>query len=54
MEDNIKIYFKKIRQEGVNWIYLAQNRYDWRSIVNSVINFVLHKLGEPSSLELVG
>jgi hypothetical protein len=37
--DNIKIYLREIRWDGMNWIDLAQNRDQWRALVNAVINF---------------
>jgi hypothetical protein len=37
-EDSIKIYFKEIRCEDVNWIHLAQDRVHWRDVVNTVMN----------------
>jgi hypothetical protein len=37
-EYNIKIYLGKIRWEGVDWIHLAQDRDQWRAVVNTVIN----------------
>jgi hypothetical protein len=38
-EDNINVDFKEICWEGVDWIYLAQDRDKWRAVVNAVINF---------------
>lgn len=29
LEDNIKIYHKETRPEGVDWIYLAQDGDQW-------------------------
>jgi hypothetical protein len=37
-EDNIKIDFKEIGYEGVDWIHLAQDRDQWWSLVNMVMN----------------
>jgi len=37
-EDNMKVDFKKIVCEGMNWIHLAQERVQWRGPVNSAIN----------------
>jgi hypothetical protein len=35
-EDNIRINLREIGWEGVDWIYLAQNRDQWRALVNTV------------------
>jgi len=32
-EDNIKMDHREIRREGVEWIYLAQDRDQWRVLV---------------------
>jgi hypothetical protein len=37
--DNIKIDVRKIGWGGGGWIDLAQNRGQWRALVNTVINF---------------
>jgi hypothetical protein len=36
--DNIKINLLEIGLNVVDWIRLAQNRYRWRTLVNSVMN----------------
>jgi hypothetical protein len=36
--DNIKIDLGKIGWCGVNWIDLAQDRDNWRAVVNAVLN----------------
>jgi hypothetical protein len=36
--DNIKMDLLEIGLGGVNWIGLAQDRYRWRALVNSVMN----------------
>jgi hypothetical protein len=36
--DNIEIDLLEIRVGVVNWIGLAQDRYRWRALVNSVMN----------------
>jgi hypothetical protein len=37
-EDNIKMDFKEMRIDGVNWIRLAQDKVRWRDFVNAVMN----------------
>jgi hypothetical protein len=37
--DNIKMDLREIRWDGMDWIYLAQNRDQWRALVNAVMNF---------------
>jgi hypothetical protein len=37
-EDNIKIDLRKIGWDGTDWIDLAQNRDQWRALVNTVMN----------------
>jgi hypothetical protein len=36
--DNIKMYLLDIGLSVVDWIGLAQDRYRWRALVNSVMN----------------
>jgi hypothetical protein len=36
--DNIKMDLKEIGWDGVDWIDLAQNRDQWRALVNTVMN----------------
>jgi hypothetical protein len=36
-EDNVKIDFKEIRREIVDWIDLAQDMDRWRALVNAVL-----------------
>jgi hypothetical protein len=43
-EINIKMKFKEIRCEGVDWIHLAQYRDQWWALVNMVMNFHVHKM----------
>jgi hypothetical protein len=38
-EDNIKMNLREIGIDGVNWIWLAQNRVQWWAFVNTVMNF---------------
>jgi hypothetical protein len=36
--DNIKMDLREIGWDGMHWIDLAQNRDQWRALVNTVIN----------------
>jgi hypothetical protein len=36
--DNIKMDFREIGWDGVDWIELAQDRDQWRTLVNTVMN----------------
>jgi hypothetical protein len=36
--DNIKMDLSEIEWDGVDWIYMAQDRNQWRAIVNTVLN----------------
>jgi hypothetical protein len=36
--NNIKIDLREIGWDGMDWIYLAQDRDQWRTLVNTVIN----------------
>jgi hypothetical protein len=36
--DNIKIDLREIEWNGVNWIGLAQDRDQWRALLNMVMN----------------
>jgi hypothetical protein len=36
--DNIKIDVKGIGWDGMDWIDLAQDRDQWRAVVNTVMN----------------
>jgi hypothetical protein len=36
--DNIKIDLRQIRWDGMDWIDLAQDRDQWRAVVNTVMN----------------
>jgi hypothetical protein len=35
--DNIKIDVREIGWNGVEWVYLAQDRDQWRAFVNTVM-----------------
>jgi hypothetical protein len=36
--DNIKMHLREIVWDGMDWIELAQNRDQWRAVVNTVMN----------------
>jgi hypothetical protein len=36
--DNIKMDLREIVWDGVDWIDLAQDRHQWRALVNKVMN----------------
>jgi hypothetical protein len=36
--DNVKINFREIGWDGMDWIDLAQDRDQWRALVNVVMN----------------
>jgi hypothetical protein len=36
--DDIKINLREIEQSGMDWIHLAQDRHQWRALVNTVMN----------------
>jgi hypothetical protein len=36
--DIIKMDFREIGQDGMDWIELAQNRDVWRALVNTIMN----------------
>jgi hypothetical protein len=36
--DNIKMDLREIGWEGVDWMELAQDRDQWRALVNTMIN----------------
>jgi hypothetical protein len=38
-EDNIKMDLREVRWGDMDWIHLAQNRGQWRALVNTVMNF---------------
>jgi hypothetical protein len=43
--DNIKIDLREIVWDGMDWIDLAQDRDQWKAIVNTIMN--LHYLQAP-------
>jgi hypothetical protein len=36
--DNIKMNLREIGWDGTDWIYLTQDRDQWRALVNAVMN----------------
>jgi hypothetical protein len=38
LEENIKVGPREIRWKGMNWMHLAQDTYQWRVLVNTVMN----------------
>jgi ribosome recycling factor len=36
--DNIKMDVREVRWDGMDWIYRAQERDQWRALVNTVMN----------------
>jgi hypothetical protein len=39
LKDNIKLNLEEPILEVVEWIYLAQDRHEWRDAVNTVMNY---------------
>jgi hypothetical protein len=37
--ESIQMDLREIRWGGVHWIYLAQDRDQWRDLMNMVVNF---------------
>jgi hypothetical protein len=37
-EDNIKMHLTETGIDGVNWIWLAQDRVQWRAFVGTLMN----------------
>jgi hypothetical protein len=42
--DNVEIDLVEIGWDGVDWIDMAQDRDQWRALVNTVLNFGFHKI----------
>jgi hypothetical protein len=38
LEDNIRMDYRKIGWDGTDWIDLAQDRNQWRALVNTLMN----------------
>jgi len=39
-EDNIRMDLREIRWKGVDWVHLAQDRDQWRALVNTVMSLL--------------
>jgi len=39
LEVNIKMNFKELGWEDMDWIYLTEDRDKWQAVVNTIINF---------------
>jgi hypothetical protein len=49
--NNIRLDLSEIRWEGVDWIHVAQDRNQWRAVVNTVMNLkVSYKAGNLTKL----
>jgi hypothetical protein len=42
--DNIKIDLRETGWDGMDWIHMAQDRDQWRDLVNTVMNLRVHKM----------
>jgi hypothetical protein len=42
--DNIKIDLTEIGLDGTDWVDVAQDRDQWRALVNTVMNIWFHKI----------
>jgi hypothetical protein len=40
--DNVIMDFQEMGWGGIDWINLAQNRDQWRALVNTVMNLRVH------------
>jgi hypothetical protein len=40
-DDNIKMDFREIEWGGVDWINLARDRDQWRTVVNTAMNLLV-------------
>jgi hypothetical protein len=36
--DNIKVELRDTGSDGVDWIAMAQDRHQWRALVNTILN----------------
>jgi hypothetical protein len=42
-EDNIKMDFKEMRRERLDWIHVLQDIIQWRTFLNTLVNFGFHR-----------
>jgi hypothetical protein len=42
--NNIKMYLIEIGWDGMDWTDLAEDMYQWRALVNTVMNLHFHKM----------
>jgi hypothetical protein len=40
-EDNIRMYFREVGWDGMDWIHLAQDRDQWRALANTAMNLCI-------------
>jgi len=38
MENNIRMDLRELGWEGMDWMHVAQNRDQWRALVNTIMN----------------
>jgi hypothetical protein len=43
-EHNIKMYLIEVGRNGMDWIYMAQDRDQWKALVNTVLNPGFHEM----------
>jgi hypothetical protein len=41
LEHDIRMDLREVGSEGVEWLHLAQDRDQWRAVVNTVVNFLV-------------
>jgi hypothetical protein len=44
LEDNIKVDLQVVGCRDMDWIQMAQDRDDWRALVDEVMNLGYHKM----------
>ncbi|PNF36143.1 hypothetical protein B7P43_G10971 [Cryptotermes secundus] len=50
--DNIKIILRKIGWDSVDWVDLAQDRDQWRALVNTSVELLVRKISPPQGCYL--